>query len=99
MKMKKFIMKLVLLITMMMVILSLSSCKKTPERIYSIKYRVYWTSNNIKEYSSNSKKPFRYGSSKGSNWVENFGDKGVLVDTSAPIEIISYTYKDIKSEE
>lgn len=56
---------------------------------YEMVYKVYWTPNNVKEYTITNNRPIIMSSSNGSNKIYKKGE-GTVVETNAPIEIIKY---------
>ena len=60
-----------------------------PEGDYEMTYRVYYTPSNVKEYTVKHNRPILVSSHRGTNEVYLF-DKGTIIETSAPIEVIKY---------
>lgn len=59
---------------------------------YKMTYRVYYDVNNIKEYTVTHNRPIHIISDRGTNMVKKYkGEK--VIETSAPIEQVKYTYK------
>lgn len=56
---------------------------------YVLVYKVYYTSNNIKEYTIRHNKPIEVGSDRGTNYIRKVGE-GTVIQTSAPIEVVKY---------
>ena len=56
---------------------------------YVLVYKVYYTPNNIKEYTIRHNKPIEVGSDRGSNYIRKVGE-GTVIQTSAPIEVVKY---------
>ena len=56
---------------------------------YVLVYKVYYTPNNIKEYTIRHNKPIEVGSDRGTNYVRKVGE-GTVIQTSAPIEVVKY---------
>ena len=63
--------------------------KHYPEGDYEMIYRVYYTPSNVKEYTVKHNRPIWVISNEGSNEVYLY-DKGTVIETSAPIEIVKY---------
>ena len=59
---------------------------------YEMTYRVYYSENNVKEYTITHNRPIYMRSSKGSNEIHKH-DWGDVIETSAPIEIVRYIKK------
>ena len=60
-----------------------------PEGDYEMTYRVYYTPSNVKEYTVKHNRPIWVSSHRGSNEVYLY-DKGTIIETSAPIEVVKY---------
>ena len=56
---------------------------------YVLVYKVYYTPNNIKEYTIRHNKRIEVGSDRGTNYVRKVGE-GIVIQTSAPIEVVKY---------
>lgn len=66
------------------------SCKENEMKgDYVLVYKVYYTSNNIKEYTIRHNKPIEVGSDRGTNYIKKVGE-GTVIQTSAPIEVVKY---------
>lgn len=63
--------------------------KDYPYGEYEMTYRVYYSENNVKEYTITHNRPIYMRSSKGSNEIHKHG-WGDVIETSAPIEIVRY---------
>ena len=63
--------------------------KHYPYGEYEMTYRVYYSENNVKEYTITHNRPIYMRSSKGSNEIHKHG-WGDVIETSAPIEIVRY---------
>ena len=63
--------------------------KDYPYGEYEMTYRVYYSENNVKEYTITHNRPIYMRSSKGSNEIHKH-DWGDVIETSAPIEIVRY---------
>jgi hypothetical protein len=66
--------------------------KDYPYGEYEMTYRVYYTENNVKEYTITHNRPIYMRSSKGSNEIHKHG-WGDVIETSAPIEVVRYVNK------
>ena len=66
--------------------------KNYPYGEYEMTYRVYYSENNVKEYTITHNRPIYMRSSKGSNEIHKHG-WGDVIETSAPIEIVRYIKK------
>ena len=66
--------------------------KNYPYGEYEMTYRVYYSENNVKEYTITHNRPIYVTSHKGSNEVHKH-DLGNVIETSAPIEIVRYVNK------
>ena len=66
--------------------------KDYPYGEYEMTYRVYYSENNVKEYTITHNRPIYMRSSKGSNEIHKH-DWGDVIETSAPIEIVRYIKK------
>lgn len=66
--------------------------KNYPYGEYEMTYRVYYSENNVKEYTITHNRPIYMRSSKGSNEIHKH-DWGDVIETSAPIEIVRYVNK------
>ena len=66
--------------------------KSHPHGEYEMTYRVYYTENNVKEYTITHNRPIYMRSSKGSNEIHKHG-WGDVIETSAPIEVVRYVNK------
>jgi hypothetical protein len=66
--------------------------KDYPYGEYEMTYRVYYSENNVKEYTITHNRPIYMRSSKGSNEMHKH-DWGDVIETSAPIEIVRYVNK------
>ena len=60
-----------------------------PEGDYEMTYRVYYTPSNVKEYTVKHNRPMWVSSHRGTNEVYLF-NKGTLIETNAPIEVVKY---------
>ena len=69
--------------------LMLFSCK-SEDKVYTLKYKVYYSDNNVKEYTVSNSEGYRIGSNRGSNYIMDREKVSYIEDTSAPIEVISY---------
>ena len=67
----------------------ISWAKNEKKGDYVLVYKVYYTPNNIKEYTIRHNKPIEVGSDRGSNYVRKV-DEGIVIQTSAPIEVVKY---------
>ena len=77
----------------LLLFLTLVSCSADEDRIYTLTYRVYYNNSVIKEYVVKSNKKFYIGSDRGSNYIKEGSIVGpTVITTSAPIEIITYSY-------
>jgi len=63
--------------------------KNYPYGNYELTYRVYYSPNNIKDYTVTHNRPIWVSSHRGTNEVYLF-DKGTVIETSAPIEVVKY---------
>lgn len=63
--------------------------KDYPYGNYEMTYRVYYTPNNIKEYTIKHNRPIEVYSNRGSNVVRKHNECTVI-ETSAPIEVVRY---------
>ena len=63
--------------------------KAYPYGEYELTYRVYYTPSNVREYTVTHNRPIWFSSNKGSNEVYLY-DKGTVIETSAPIEVVKY---------
>ena len=63
--------------------------KNYPYGEYEMTYRVYYSENNVKEYTITHNRPIYMRSSKGTNEIHKH-DWGDVIETSAPIEIVRY---------
>lgn len=63
--------------------------KSYPEGDYELVYKVYYTPNNVKQYTIRHNRPIRVGSEDGTNYVRKY-DGGVVIQTSATIETVRY---------
>lgn len=61
----------------------------------TITYRVYWTDSNVKEYTVERDGVIRYGCRDGHNYLYSRADEDYIVETTAPIEIISKEEKEL----
>ena len=66
--------------------------KDYPYGEYEMTYRVYYSENNVKEYTITHNRPIYMRSNKGSNEIHKH-DWGDVIETSAPIEIVRYVNK------
>jgi hypothetical protein len=66
--------------------------KNYPYGEYEMTYRVYYSENNVKEYTITHNRPIYVTSHKGSNEVHKH-DFGNVIETSAPIEVVRYVNK------
>jgi len=88
-----------LLILLSLFVLLLTSCDKEPTKEYTLHYKIYYP-NNVKEYKVYNNHGYTWYSDRGSNsitaranWLSN--DGGVIERTTADIEIISYTIRNL----
>lgn len=86
--MKKILFYLLTIILFFFMIVSCSNEK----RKYTLVYKVYYSANHVIEKTATSADGFQVGSNKGSNYIYNLDNGDCLIDTSAPIEIVSNTY-------
>lgn len=63
--------------------------KDYPYGEYEMTYRVYYNENNVKEYTITHNRPIIVRSNRGSNEVYKY-NSGIIVQTSAPIEVVKY---------
>jgi hypothetical protein len=63
--------------------------KNYPYGDYELTYRVYYSPSNIKDYTVTHNRPIWVSSHRGSNEVYLY-DKGTVIETSAPIEVVKY---------
>ena len=63
--------------------------KSYPEGDYELVYKVYYTPNNVKQYTIRHNRPITVGSEDGTNYVRKY-DGGVVIQTSATIETVRY---------
>ena len=63
--------------------------KNYPYGDYELTYRVYYSPSNIKDYTVTHNRPIWVSSHRGSNEVYLF-NKGTIIETSAPIEVVKY---------
>lgn len=63
--------------------------EKYPKGNYELVYKVYYTPNHVKEYTIKHDRPISVYSSDGSNYIRKRGE-GIVVQTSAPIEVVKY---------
>lgn len=63
--------------------------KSHPHGEYEMTYRVYYNENNVKEYTITHNRPIIVRSNRGSNEVYKY-NSGIIVQTSAPIEVVKY---------
>ena len=63
--------------------------KLYPHGDYELVYKVYYTPNHVKEYTMKHNRPIEVKSSDGTNYIYKKGE-GRVLETNAPIEIISY---------
>ena len=68
-----------------------------PEGDYELVYKVYYTPNNIKQYTIRHNRPIEVGSSKGTNYIHKYNE-GNVIQTSAPIEVVRYVNYKKKDE-
>ena len=85
--------KILLIVIISFFIISCSSSNKE----YTITYEVYYSSNVVIKETKKSDRPFHTGCREGTSYVYN----GLffythLIETSAPIRVLSYTCKEIK---
>ncbi len=66
--------------------------KNYPYGNYELTYRVYYTPSNVREYTVTHNRPIWVSSNRGSNEVYLY-DKGTVIETSAPIEVVRYVNK------
>lgn len=66
--------------------------KDYPYGEYEMTYRVYYSENNVKEYTITHNRPIYVTSHRGSNEVHKH-DFGNVIETSAPIEVVRYINK------
>lgn len=66
--------------------------KNYPYGEYEMTYRVYYSENNVKEYTITHNRPIYVTSHRGSNEVHKH-DLGNVIETSAPIEVVRYVNK------
>ncbi len=66
--------------------------KDYPYGEYEMTYRVYYSENNVKEYTITHNRPIYVTSHRGSNEVHKH-DLGNVIETSAPIEVVRYINK------
>lgn len=89
------ILRLLIVTTILLV-----GCSKNHKEIgtYTLVYKVYYSESSVKEYTVTSDEPFFVYSERGTNYVKyhnNINEKSII-ETSAPIEIVSETYSKIK---
>jgi hypothetical protein len=60
-----------------------------PEGDYELVYNVYYTPNNVKQYTIRHNRPIQVGSQDGTNYVRKY-DGGIVIQTSATIETVRY---------
>ena len=69
---------------------------------YTMVYKVYYP-NNTKEYTIKNELPIRYYSGRGTNYITKFNkvpffkhmySSPTVFETTAPIEVVSYTFKE-----
>jgi hypothetical protein len=63
--------------------------KSYPEGDYELVYKVYYTPNNVKQYTIRHNRPITVGSEDGTNYVRKY-DGGIVIQTSATIETVRY---------
>jgi len=80
----------------LVILFSLITSCSNENREYTLVYKVYYSTNSVVEKTVKSSKGFQIGSSRGSNYICNQDNGYYLIDTSAPVEVISYTYKVIQ---
>ena len=66
--------------------------KNYPYGNYELTYRVYYSPNNTKDYTVTHTRPIIVNSHRGTNEVYLY-DKGTVISTSAPIEVVRYVNK------
>ena len=66
--------------------------KNYPYGEYELTYRVYYSPNNTKDYTVTHTRPIIVNSHRGTNEVYLY-DKGTVISTSAPIEVVRYVNK------
>ena len=66
--------------------------KDYPYGEYELTYRVYYSPNNTKDYTVTHTRPIIVNSHRGTNEVYLY-DKGTVISTSAPIEVVRYVNK------
>ena len=78
---------------------------KYPEGEYVMTYKVYYSQDNTKEYTITNNLPIDVTSYRGTNSVrkaykipifEDAYEYYTVFDTSAPIEVVNYSFKEIK---
>ena len=60
-----------------------------PEGDYELVYKVYYTPNNVKQYTIRHNRPIQVGSQDGTNYVRKYNG-GIVIQTSATIETVRY---------
>lgn len=85
--------KILLIVIISFFIISCSSSNKE----YTIVYEVYYNNNTVVKETKKSNEPFYVGFDRGSNFIKIGSITGeTIIGTSAPIRVISHTYKEIK---
>ena len=85
-------MKIKLLILFLSIFLTSCNCNKCDDNYeYIITYKVYYTTEHVVEYKEKSNCGFYVFSHNGSNMVKEKRTNKVIIDTTAPIEVVSST--------
>lgn len=79
-----------------------NACTPSEQYEYAITYKVYYSQDNVQTYFDtcfgNKNQDYHIGSERGSNYIFKCGggERKMLIDTSAPVEIVSHTAKPVE---
>lgn len=81
------------LLTILLIAILFSSCGDKEDKIYTLKYVVFYPNYNDTVIISNSR-GYCFGSDRGTNYIRIGSPVGITeYENSAPYKVISYTYK------
>ena len=96
MKIKFTSVEVILLSLFIILTIPFVSCD-TNDYEYTLTYEVYWNSNTVEKKTIKSKGYISVESYKGTNSIITY-EQGRILNTTAPVRVISYTKKQINNE-